>query len=170
MRAIVIELLHPHHQTVLQKWQFDNTKLTISVGRCEGNDIVLPSNLVSRQHIKLTAAGVHWKIGNFGKNGCYVNDRKVEAALLHSGIFSVRLGKKGPHLRINVINNTRSNARPKSPQPQSRLSERQITKKGIYVSESVREFAARRSMTLTAEGTLEKLPDGSIPVPASRAA
>lgn len=153
MYAIAIELFDPQRQIVLQRWQFDGTHAEISIGRSENNDIVLPSNLVSRRHVKLSLAGAHWQIRNFGKNGCYVNDRKIQVAILHSGAFMVRLGKIGPFLRVAV-------GRPNGLKRQPQKSERQVTKKGIYVSEAVREFAARRSLTLTAEGTLEKVPDG----------
>ncbi|MEO0946585.1 MAG: FHA domain-containing protein [Cyanobacteria bacterium J06641_5] len=153
MYAIAIELFDPQKRLVLQRWKFDQTHSTISIGRSEENDIVLPSSLVSRQHVKLSLAGAHWQIRNFGKNGCYINDRKIQVAILHSGAFAVRLGKVGPYLRIVIGKPQDVSAR--SPQ----RKERQVTKKGIYVSEAVREFAARRSLTLTAEGTLEKVPD-----------
>lgn len=155
MYAIAIELFDPQQQLVLQRWQFDRAQETISIGRSEDNDIVLPSNLVSRHHVKLSLAGAHWQIRNSGKNGCFINDRKIQVAILHSGTFMVRLGKVGPHLRVIIGKPQGVSAR--SPQPQQK--ERKVTKKGIYVSEAVREFAARRSLTLTAEGTLEKVPD-----------
>ena len=152
MYAIAIELFDPQRQIALQRWQFDSTHATISVGRSEDNDIVLPSNLVSRHHLKLSLAGAHWQIRNLGKNGCYVNNRRIQVAILHSGAFLVRLGKVGPCLRVAI-------GKPKSSNEQPPQTERKTIKKGIYVSEAVREFAARRSLTLTAEGTLEKVPD-----------
>jgi hypothetical protein len=61
----------------------------LTFGREQGNDIVVPSTSVSRQHAKLIPAGNHWVFCDLGStNGSWINDESVPAnryRLLHSG-------------------------------------------------------------------------------------
>lgn len=158
---IVIELLHPQEERVLKTWKFDRTRSSISVGRCESNDITLPSNLVSRQHLEFNKVGDDWKVENLGKNGCYINGQKVNAALLrHSskGAFWVQIGKVGPCLRVKIGNPLLAD-NPVVPQPR---------KSKIYVSQSIREYAARRKLTLTDDRTLTETSETAAETPTDR--
>lgn len=153
---VVIELLHPQKEQVLKTWEFDRARTAISIGRSEDNTVALPINLVSRRHIELTKVGGDWKIANLGKNGCYVNGQKVGAALLRSaggGVFHVQLGKAGPCLRIKLGNPLLQETPVVPPADDGK----------IYVSRSIREYAARRSLTLTSERTLTRTTESSIP-------
>ncbi len=145
---IVIEHLHPQEENkVLNRWEFDRTHPSISIGRCSNNDITLPNKLVSRRHIILTQQGSDWKCENFGGNGCYINEKKVDTALLRqgkAGIFKIRLGKLGPRLRVRID----------SPKPVATAPQPDADGGKIYISRSIREYAARRQMTLTGERTL----------------
>ncbi len=61
-------------------------KTTISFGRDDANDIVVPSRIVSRSHGYFMLEGENWYIVDNGStNGIYVNNERVSKALLNDG-------------------------------------------------------------------------------------
>jgi len=59
---------------------------SLSVGRSQGNDIVLPFGYVSRQHGRFDPSGNGWIYQDLGSiNGTFVNGARVQAATLRDG-------------------------------------------------------------------------------------
>lgn len=104
----VIHLLDSAQGHPLQTWRFKNQDL-ITIGRGDGNDIVLSDRHVSRAHATISFDGGDWTIVSIGRHGTLVNDRMVsESTLAHGTTF--RLGSEGPLLRFdtNVLEPHRS--------------------------------------------------------------
>ncbi len=98
--AAVVHLLDSTRGHPLQTWQFKNQEL-ITVGRNDGNDIVLADPHVSRVHATIVFENGVWTIVSIGRHGTVVNDRVVsEAKLAHQTLF--RLGAEGPMLRFDT--------------------------------------------------------------------
>jgi FHA domain len=98
--AAVIHLLDSAQGHPLQTWRFKNQDL-ITIGRGDGNDIVLSDPHVSRAHATVVYEGGAWTIVSIGRHGTLVNDRMVsEAKLAHRTTF--RLGVEGPLLRLDT--------------------------------------------------------------------
>src|SRR5262245_7322554 len=96
----VIHLLDSAQGHPLQTWRFKNQDL-ITIGRSDGNDIVLADRHVSRAHATISFDGGEWTIVSIGRHGTLVNDRMVsEAKLAHQSTF--RLGSEGPLLRFDT--------------------------------------------------------------------
>jgi pSer/pThr/pTyr-binding forkhead associated (FHA) protein len=65
----------------------------VTVGRTDGNDIVLSDSTMSGKHAKLTSVGGRWQLEDLGStNGSFVNGKKVTKQELKGG-DSVRFGK-----------------------------------------------------------------------------
>src|SRR5262245_21247715 len=93
----VIPLLYSAQRHPLQTWRLTHQDL-ITIGRGDGNDIVLADRHVSRAHATISFDGGDWTIVSIGRHGTLVNDRMVsEAKLAHETMF--RLGSEGPMLR-----------------------------------------------------------------------
>lgn len=56
----------------------------LQIGRSSSCDVVLHDKTVSSAHLLLERVGDAWKLENIGKNGTYVNGKKVEEALISS--------------------------------------------------------------------------------------
>lgn len=90
-----------------KEFRFSSGMLTM--GRETGNDIVVPSNSVSRQHVRILPAGNHWLIADLGStNGTWLNDETISAnhfKMLRSGDeviladsrFKIRLKAEAGH-------------------------------------------------------------------------
>ncbi|MEX0642998.1 MAG: FHA domain-containing protein [Pirellulales bacterium] len=104
----VIHLLDPAQGHPLQTWRFKNQEL-ITIGRNDGNDIVLVDPHVSRAHATVVFEKGKWTICSIGRHGTLINDRLVsDAPLKHETTF--RLGAEGPTLRFdtNLVEQHRS--------------------------------------------------------------
>jgi pSer/pThr/pTyr-binding forkhead associated (FHA) protein len=57
-----------------------------TIGRSEGNSLIIDSDLISRQHAVIDWDGDHYALIDAGsRNGSYVNGRKVERQELRNG-------------------------------------------------------------------------------------
>jgi pSer/pThr/pTyr-binding forkhead associated (FHA) protein len=96
----VIHLLDSAQGHPLQTWRFKNQDL-ITIGRGDGNDIVLADRHVSRAHATISFDAGEWMIISIGRHGTLVNDRMIsDAKLAHQTTF--RLGSEGPMLRFDT--------------------------------------------------------------------
>lgn len=96
----VIHLLDSTQGHPLQTWRFKNQEL-ITIGRGEGNDVVLADQHVSRAHATIAYENEEWRIVSIGRHGTVINDRLIsEARLTHQTLF--RLGVEGPLLRFDT--------------------------------------------------------------------
>jgi predicted component of type VI protein secretion system len=96
----VVHLLDSARGHPLQTWRFRNQEL-ITIGRSDGNDVVLTDPHVSRAHATIAYETGKWTIVSIGRHGTLVNDRKVaKAKLSHQTVF--RLGGEGPTLRFDT--------------------------------------------------------------------
>ena len=95
---VVLHLLDSTRDQPLQTWRFaDRDEITI--GRSDGNDVVVIDPHVSRQHVKLVAHGGAWRLFSLGRHGTLVGSQSVaEFSLCHLAVF--RLGPLGPTLRF----------------------------------------------------------------------
>ena len=96
----VVHLLDSAQGHPLQTWRFRNQEL-ITIGRDDGNDIVLADPHVSRVHATIVFENGAWSIVSIGRHGTLINDRMIsEAVLKHQTVF--RLGSEGPTLRFDT--------------------------------------------------------------------
>ena len=73
----------------------------VTIGRDEGNDIVIVNPQVSRSHATLTLRDGVWTLISIGRHGTIVNDCLVtEFGLRHQTVF--QLGNGGPLLRFDI--------------------------------------------------------------------
>lgn len=81
----------------LQIWSFSTSRITI--GRGDGESLVLADPYISRVHAELVGEGGLWELISRGRNGVYVDGRMITACRLeHGAIF--RLGQNGPTFRF----------------------------------------------------------------------
>jgi predicted component of type VI protein secretion system len=84
----------------IQTWRFVDRR-EITIGREDGNDIVIPDPHVSRRHATLVLNDDRWMLDSQGRHGTLIDDRLVAEAELHSGMV-FRLGPSGPMLRFDI--------------------------------------------------------------------
>lgn len=81
--------------------QIELTRSSYRIGRKEDSDIVIHSEVVSRQHAILEQKGTDWVYKDQkSSNGTYVNGTKVDSLTLHNGT-SLQLGKN-PSTSITI--------------------------------------------------------------------
>ncbi|OCQ95503.1 serine/threonine protein kinase [Oscillatoriales cyanobacterium USR001] len=102
---LILTLLDPQKQTILQSWSFDS-KSIIRIGRSSENDIVIPDTLVSRQHLELqqidnSNSRYSWLIINRGTNGTFVNGTLISQRQLSNGDL-IQLAKGGPTFKVEI--------------------------------------------------------------------
>jgi predicted component of type VI protein secretion system len=97
--GVSIVLLDSAQGKPIQTWRFAS-QTEISIGREDGNDIVISDPHVSRVHARLVATGDTWMLVSVGRHGTLVDDRLVSEKELHSGTV-FRLGPTGPMLRFD---------------------------------------------------------------------
>jgi ABC-type multidrug transport system ATPase subunit len=79
--------------------QVELTRASYRIGRQEGNDIVIHTEVISRQHAILELHGKDWVYTDLqSKNGTYVDGSKVERIILSDGI-KLQIGK---NLRTSI--------------------------------------------------------------------
>jgi predicted component of type VI protein secretion system len=83
----------------IQTWRFTDRR-EITIGREDGNDIVISDPHVSRHHVTLYSADDSWMLVSRGRHGTLIDDRIVAEAVLRSGVV-FRLGPTGPMLRFD---------------------------------------------------------------------
>lgn len=81
----------------LQIWSFSTPRITI--GRGEGESLVLADPYISRVHAELVGEGGEWELISRGRNGVYIDGRSVTACPLPHG-STFRLGQNGPTFRF----------------------------------------------------------------------
>ncbi len=101
----LLELIDPRSGKVLQKWEFEGTHRSISIGRSERSDVRITSKLVSRHHATLTHDSGNWYLEVFGANGCYVNGCFVDGEYLQNGSI-LAIGQSGPTIRFSSVTHT----------------------------------------------------------------
>ena len=89
----------------IQTWRFSD-QCEITIGREDGNDVVISDPHVSRHHATLVAIDEHWMLISHGRHGTLVDDRLVVEKELRSGIV-FRLGPTGPMLRFDTGRSSR---------------------------------------------------------------
>jgi pSer/pThr/pTyr-binding forkhead associated (FHA) protein len=97
--GVSIVLLDSAQGQPIQTWRFANQS-EISIGREDGNDIVISDPHVSRLHVRLVATNGTWMLISQGRHGTLVDDRIVSEKEMHSGVV-FRLGPTGPMLRFD---------------------------------------------------------------------
>lgn len=99
-QVVAIHLLDSAQGHPLQTWRFVAQEL-ITIGRNDGNDVVLSDPHVSRAHATIVLEEGAWRIVSIGRHGTIVDDRRIsEAKLGHQTVF--RLGAEGPLLRFDA--------------------------------------------------------------------
>ncbi len=101
--TLTIQALSPTRGRVLQTWSFSRATARVSVGRGSKNDVVINSNVISRHHATLEKVGGTWHLQNLGKNGCLIDDRRVDRYPL-IGKTLIRLGRTGSYLLVSIEN------------------------------------------------------------------
>ena len=96
--GVVLHLLDSTRDEPLQTWRFAD-RVEITIGRSDGNDVVVIDPHVSRQHVRLVEQDGAWRLFSLGRHGTLVGSQPVaEVALNHRAVF--RLGPLGPMLRF----------------------------------------------------------------------
>jgi serine/threonine-protein kinase len=96
--GVVLHLLDSTRDRPLQTWQFTD-RAEITIGRADGNDVVVIDPHVSRQHVKLVEQNGSWRLLSMGRHGTLIGSQPVaEFSLNHCAVF--RLGPLGPMLRF----------------------------------------------------------------------
>ncbi len=96
--GVVLHLLDSTRDQPLQTWRFPD-QAEITIGRSDGNDVVVIDPHVSRQHVKLVEQQGAWRLFSLGRHGTLVGSQPVaEISLDHRAVF--RLGPLGPTLRF----------------------------------------------------------------------
>lgn len=98
--GVAVHLLDSAQGHPLQTWRFTGQNL-ITIGRNDGNDIVLSDPHVSRAHATIAWEDGSWRIASIGRHGTIINDRLISEAKLHHQT-TFRLGAEGPLLRFDT--------------------------------------------------------------------
>jgi hypothetical protein len=96
--SVMVHLLDPATGRVLQVWLLAS-QAVITIGREQGQDVLLADPYVSRQHAELRFQDGQWQLVSLGRNGITIEGRRVTEALAHNGLV-FRLGSEGPTLRF----------------------------------------------------------------------
>jgi serine/threonine-protein kinase len=97
-RGVVLHLLDSTRDQPLQTWRFTD-RSEITIGRADGNDVVVIDPHVSRQHVRLVEQDGAWRLVSLGRHGTLVGSQPVaEFSLNHLAVF--RLGPLGPMIRF----------------------------------------------------------------------
>lgn len=96
--CVILHLLDSTRDQPLQTWRFSDQK-EITIGRSDGNDVVVIDPHVSRQHVKLVRQNETWRLFSLGRHGTLIGSQPVaEFSLDHRAVF--RLGPLGPMMRF----------------------------------------------------------------------
>ncbi len=140
--VLLVRALNSTCSRVLQTWRFSGVVSRVSVGRSSNNDVVINSNVISRHHATFEKINDIWHLQSFGKNGCFINDRRVDLYPL-SGETLIRLGQTGSHLLVAI----------EDEMPASRSSQ------------ATQDFTLTQNMFDTGEGTTtDTFESGQLPV------
>ena len=96
---LILTLLHPVEAIPVQTWSFEQESV-IRIGRAVENQVVLYSAVVSRYHAELRLASNQWEVFNLGTNGTYLNDQRINQAVLEDESM-IRLARSGPLLQVH---------------------------------------------------------------------
>lgn len=97
--GVCLLLLDSAQGKPIQTWRFSDQR-EITIGREDGNDVVISDPHVSRHHVTLYAADDCWMLASRGRHGTLIDDRLVAEAVLRPGVV-FRLGPTGPMLRFD---------------------------------------------------------------------
>jgi len=102
---VALVLLDSPNGAPRQHWFFEGKEI-IRIGRSTDNDVVVADQLVSREHVYLTADGDSWVLTVLSTQGIYCGPRKFLSLRIgpqgQAG-FLFRLGAQGPYLRFDPI-------------------------------------------------------------------
>jgi len=96
---VSLQLLDSAQGKPIQTWRFSDQR-EITIGRDDGNDIVVSDPHVSRLHVTLYPADEAWMLVSCGRHGTLIDDRLVAESVLRPGMV-FRLGPTGPMLRFD---------------------------------------------------------------------
>lgn len=85
---------------MLQSWSF--AALRITIGRGEEESITLSDPYVSRLHAELLCGPLGWILHSRGRNGIYVDGRRVDECQIADG-STFRLGPSGPVFQFGAV-------------------------------------------------------------------
>jgi pSer/pThr/pTyr-binding forkhead associated (FHA) protein len=97
--GVCLQLLDSAQGQPIQTWRFTD-QCEITIGREDGNDVVISDPHVSRHHVTLYAADDSWMLVSRGRHGTLIDSRLVAEAPLRPGVV-FRLGPTGPMLRFD---------------------------------------------------------------------
>jgi predicted component of type VI protein secretion system len=97
--SVTVQLLDSAQGKPIQTWRFSDQR-EITIGREDGNDIVISDPHVSRLHVTLFATDDAWMLVSRGRHGTLIDDRLVAESPLRPGVV-FRLGPTGPMLRFD---------------------------------------------------------------------
>jgi len=97
--GVSLQLLDSAQGKPIQTWRFSDQR-EITIGRDDGNDIVISDPHVSRLHVTLYPADEAWMLVSRGRHGTLIDDRLVAESVLRPGMV-FRLGPTGPMLRFD---------------------------------------------------------------------
>jgi predicted component of type VI protein secretion system len=97
--GICLHLLDSSQGHPVQSWRFTD-QAEITIGREDGNDIVISDPHVSRVHAKLAQSNGEWTLVSLGRHGTLIDDRLIAEQELHGQVVVFRLGPTGPMLRF----------------------------------------------------------------------
>ena len=101
---MLLTLLDPEQQIPLQQWSFESESI-VRIGRSPENHVVIPTPLVSRQHLELqkvkNGISSQWYLVNSGTNGTFVNGMPIEQGWISDGAL-IQLARGGPLLHFQV--------------------------------------------------------------------
>jgi predicted component of type VI protein secretion system len=97
---VSLQLLDSAQGHAIQSWRFSDQR-EITIGREQGNDVVIADPHVSRIHVRIALVEGSWILTSMGRHGTLVNDRSIaEVELRSQTVF--RLGPSGPTMRFET--------------------------------------------------------------------
>ena len=155
-----------------KRLEFDRPEITI--GRVQGNDIVLPKGNVSKRHSRIVFKDGKYIIVDLkSTNGTYVNGRKITAPLVVKGTDKIYIGdfimniEEGSGPSTSSTADLESAGRPPPPPPRPGGRPAIATVPAIRAEPTSMDVAAGMEDDLEEPEESEKSP---VPVPESRAA
>jgi hypothetical protein len=98
--GVSLLLLDSAQGHAIQSWRFSDQR-EITIGREQGNDVVITDPHVSRIHARIALVDGSWILTSMGRHGTLVNDRPIaDVELRPETIF--RLGPNGPTMRFET--------------------------------------------------------------------
>lgn len=126
LKLIRLFLRYPRKSTLIQTWTFVEEQI-IKIGRARDNHVVLYSSVVSRYHVELRRSDTHWEVINLGRNGIYLDGKRIEQAPILDGAI-VSFAISGPQLQINLATSALQKSIQKTMQHNKPVSQKDLAK------------------------------------------